>query len=277
MRHLIPFVVAIAIVAAACEPSSSSGPTAPSFGAATVSGTIAAGSGTGTGVSSTGATVRAVGSQRMTVVDVDQAFTLPDVPVGSNVVLQITGAGLDSQVPIGAVAAGERVVLVLVRTGSALELDHTGRQNEDGSNIQGRIDVIPSANSFVVIGQLIVADGTTQIFRGDGSLGSFADLAIGVRVDVAVGGRSTNTVTARTVRIMPAPPDTTVRLQGAISEFSGTSLDFQFTVQGRFVRGNSATSLAPGTVFTVLANGAEVEVTGVSRPGFVQATLIQLR
>lgn len=275
MRHLTACSVALVLfAAAACVSSTSSGPTAPSFGTATVSGTIV---GNGTGVSSTGASVRAVGFQRSTAVDANQEFTLPDVPISSNVVLEVTGAGLNSQVPIGAVAAGDRVVIVLRRTGSALELDHGGRQNEDGTSIQGRIDLIPSQNSFIVIGQLIVTDVSTQFFLSNGAPATFLDLAIGLRVDATVTERSNTAVVATTVRILAAAPETTIRLQGAISEFFGSSLDFQFTLQGRLVRANSATALGPGTVFAVLANGSEVEVTGVPKPGFVQATLIQVR
>ena len=54
--------------------------------------------------------------------------------------------------------------------------------------------------------------------------------------------------------------------------FPGTIAAFQFTVDGRLVKGDATTEFFGNSAFSDLVNGARVEVKGSQRDGFVYAT-----
>lgn len=274
MRPLVLFASAIVLlVTLGCEPSD--GVTSPttSTGSATVTGTIINTIG-GSSLRSTGATVLAPGVMTAATVDASQSFTLTGVTPGSNVVLQFSGTGLDTQVPIGPVGTSELVVVSLVRSSDTLQVDHTGRRSADGKQIQGVIDSI-GTTSFIVIGQTILTDTSTQFVRSSGVTASFADLSVGNKVTVSGTPQFGASLLAQTVRLEGV--DIPQHLQGPISNLSGTAQDFQFTVESRIVHGDATTSFAPGTSFASLTVGTLVDVTGFLTSNFVQATRIQLQ
>jgi len=68
-----------------------------------------------------------------------------------------------------------------------------------------------------------------------------------------------------------------VNLEGTVSGLTGTAAAFQFTVDGRTVKGDATTEFKGGgksPSFADLANGDDVHVKGTQREGFVQAERI---
>jgi Domain of unknown function (DUF5666) len=78
----------------------------------------------------------------------------------------------------------------------------------------------------------------------------------------------------------PAPVPKEAEFTGTISALTGTASAFQFTVGSQLVKGDAATSFLGHSnttkAFADLKNGATVEVKGVQRTGFVQASRIKL-
>jgi hypothetical protein len=269
------FAAAVLFVTLGCESSGGSptGPT-PVTGAATVTGTIDSAITGGNSLISTGAAVQVAGSPGTAIVDANQSFTLSNVPPGSNVVLQFSGTGLDTMVPVGPVGSGETVVVALIRANNALQVDNTGRRSADGTEVQGVVASI-GTTSFVVIGQTIQTDASTQFSRSSGATATFGDLTAGARVTVTGTPSFGSTLLAKTVRIEGA--EVPIHLEGPISNLSGTATNFQFNVDSRIVHGDSTTAFDPGVTFASLTNGMQVDVTGTLTANFIQATRIQIR
>jgi hypothetical protein len=191
--------------------------------------------------------------------------------------LEFSGTGLSSQIPIGAVQQGDQVVLTLARTNSVLTVDTRGRQGSGSTEVAGRVDSINGAtNSFVVGGQTIQTNPATQFIGASGAIGTFADLNVGLRVTVTGTTTSPTSILATVVRAETTIPDTPVTLTGTISDLSGTASSFQFTLDGRVIRGDTSTIFDAGRSFSNLQNGGLVQVNGTNKVGFVQASRIQI-
>ena len=283
MRHsglpalLCSFVVLTGLAAVGCDSTTGKNTppiTAPSGGTTTISGVIVSAPNVPPSLS-TGATVGAVGSNNFVSIDNSQAFTLTNVPTNTDVVLVFNGTGLNTRVPIGVINFADKVVLVFARTGDTLVLDRTIRGSAV-SDIIGRIDSISfSDRSFIVLGRTIRTDAFTVFLRSDGTVGSFFDLFVGLGVRVAADPAPSSAVLAKTVRLEDLGQGATVILVGPVVDFTGTSTDFRFIVQGRLVRGNETTTFGDGRTFSGLFNGVQVEVAGIVRVGFIQATGIR--
>jgi hypothetical protein len=281
MRHLCLSASALAIVAlvaTSCGQSTGSKITAPSGGTTKITGSIVASAGS-VPISSSGATVSIVGTDLFTTIGGDQTFTLPNVPANTNVVLQFTGTGLNSQANLGLIQFADNVVLVLFRTNSTLILSGINGivpPATASTTIAGQVASISTTDrSFIVLGQTILVDPVTQFLRPDGTLGSFFDLFVGLPVQVTIIPAQSGAVTARVVQIANTSAGLTVILQGPIASLTGTAQSFSFVVQGQTVRGDSTTVFENGMSFSALANGVNVQVTGIMRNGFVQATRIR--
>jgi hypothetical protein len=250
--------------------------TAPSGGSATIRGTIKA-SLTVPPTSSEGATVQVLGTSSLTTVGGDQSFTLTNVPDNTNVVLQITGAGLNSLADLGLIRFADNVVVVFTRTNAILALNVTARTS-DGTNIIGRISSLsPTDRSFIVLGRTVRTDPVTQYLRADGTLGSFFDLFEGLAVQVASVPGPSGAVVARVVQMESLSGGPAVNLTGAIIDLSGTSVSFTFVIRDERIRGDSSTTFASNMTFAALRNGDTIEVAGIRRSGFIQATQINVR
>jgi hypothetical protein len=259
-------------------------PTSPLIGGATISGSLvgSAGSSTiGSGAAqatapSAGVVVSVVGGLASTTVDANDHFTLTNVPAG-NVDLRFTGMGLGSQVTLGAIGAAEHVSVTITRNGSSLALDMIRHGDGDREELEGRVDGLPpttAAGTFTISGQSVQTDANTKFFKGDAA-GTFADLALGVRVHVK-GTPNATGVLASTVRIQNTNADLGVEVEGLIADFSGVATAFQFTVNGRTVQGDQTTVFDEGTTFASLVNGARVEVKGLIKDGFIFATKVEV-
>jgi hypothetical protein len=278
-------LILLCFAAAACGTSDKPGSsvTAPSAASATVSGTIVAAAGTPPNIS-TGTTVRVVGTDITTTVDANQSFTLTNVPGNSNVVLQFIGTGLDTQANLGLIHFADNVVLVLFRTNSTLTLtgiNGSTPPSAGSTTITGQISFISSLSStapqsFTVLGQTIFVDPVTQFLRPDGTLGTFLDLFVGLGVRVTVVPGPSGAVIARVVQILSTNAGVTVVLHVTIVDLTGNAQSFSFTAQGQTVRGDQTTTFENGRTFSALGNGVTVEITGIVRNGFVQATRIRV-
>jgi hypothetical protein len=285
MRHRRPFTFPILaltlagmLAAIGCGESGKTLPplTAPSGGSSTISGTIKTGAGVPP-TSSAGATVQVVGTNSFATVGGDNTFTLTNVPGNTNVVLQFTGTGLNSLADLGLIKFADNVVVVLTRTNASLALTVTARTS-DGTNIAGRIaSVSPTDRSFIVLGQLIKTDPVTQYLRGDGTLGSFFDLFEGLAVQVASVPGPSGAVVARVVQMENLAGGPTVNLTGTIVDLSGLPTSFTFMIRDERIRGDTSTTFANQMTFNALLNGKTIDVAGIRRNGFIQATQINVR
>lgn len=276
-RRLRVLPVLCAIVIAGCGKSS---PTSPLTAGATISGSvIGPASGPSTGgqaAPSSGMVVAVAGTSVSTTVDQNDNFTLTNVPA-SNVDLKFSGTGVSSQIALGAIGAGERVSVTVNREGSSISLESIRRMGGDVEQLEGRIDGLPpttAAGTFTIAGQNVQTDANTKFFKGEASA-SFADLQLGMRVHVK-GTPNAGGVLAAEVRIQNVNTDLSVQVEGLIANFTGVAAAFQFTVNGRLIKGDLTTVLQEGTVFAALVNGARVEVKGQLKDGFIFATKIEV-
>lgn len=131
-------------------------------------------------------------------------------------------------------------------------------------DIEGTIAGFVSAANFVVAGQRI--DATGAAFDG----GTAASLANGVRVEV-VGTLVNGVLVARTVSVKAAPTDTTLEVEGQISNFVSIA---NFTVSGQHVDASKAT-IKNGSAAD-LANGRKCHVKGTVIAGVLVAITVEL-
>jgi len=268
-------VLLAAAAAAGCDQQSRpQALTTPSFGTTTVSGTIIVSGGTAAGIS-----VRAVGIDSEATVDVNSFFTLNNIPTNANVTLRVRGSGLDIQVPIGVVNFADHIVLVFAQNGpGGFVLDSATRRSQGATEMAGFVASVQTTNrSFVVRGQTILTDPFTQFLRSDGKPASFFDLFVGLGVRVTSVPAQSSAVLAKVVQLEDLGSADTVLLRGTIVDVSFSGRTFQFVVQGKLVRGDETTIFDDGKTSAVLRNGESVEVIGLERVGFVQATRIRTR
>lgn len=150
------------------------------------------------------------------------------------------------------------------------------------TELTGVVEALPpstAASTFRAAGRTVVTNASTAFANGS----SFASLAIGTSVEVK-GTPAGDTITATRVEIVrapaPAPEPTEAEFTGTISALAGRASSFQFTAAGRLVRGDATTAIIGRrdavASFTDLLNGGAVEVKGIQRDGFVQASRLHL-
>ena len=302
-RLLTTTFLAAALAMGACG-GKASAPTAPSSdgtNAAAPSGPASPGSATITGrvqSAGAGATVAVAGSQASTALDAGGNFTLRNVTPG-DVQLRVTSATANAMVPLAGVQAAQTVEIVVNIAGASANVESEVRHGAGEAELKGVVEALPPttpALTFKAAGKTVVTNASTVFVNGSGTR-TFADLKIGARVE-AQGSFAGDTLTATRVEVeehagaptpgpnpapSPAPkpgPDAETELDGAISALTGSASSFQFTIGSRLVKGDASTTINGSSnavkTFTDLKNGVSVEVKGVQKDGFVQATRIHL-
>ena len=297
MRRLLGFVVVAAALTAGCGGKST--PTAPSGGSggspspgapapgptATITGSVqgpAAASSmvsASAGAALTGVTVTVAGTGLTSSVDAAGRFTLLNVAPGE-VRLQLTGAGTNASVTLGAVQASQTVDLVVMVSGSSASIESQVKSGAGEAQLEGRVESLPptmAALTFKAAGRTVRTDSSTRFVDGSATR-TFGDLQIGMRVHVK-GSLSGDTFVATVVELQSAA-DVPVQVNGTIDTLTGSAAAFQFNIGSRVIRGDAATAFfgdgdKPDT-FSDLKNGGRVEVKGQQRDGFVYATRIHI-
>ena len=297
MRHLPAVGVVLALAGSiACSDKSPTAPTAPPDSAtatvapapvpgaaagASISGTVAApgtfsaGYGTFTGT----LFIQVVGSDVSSPVSANGSFELKGVPAGE-VVLKISGGGLDATLLVGSVGSGESVRLAIV-VGGAVPVINSDSRVSAGQNkeLEGTLQAKQPPAGLVVNNQVVeVVAGSTSIKHGSALL-TYEDLAVGQRVHV----RGTIRVAAGTTALVaerievqqavPPSPSAEVVVRGKIASLVEGSCDAKslvFTVTPssgpvRVIRTTDATGFSAPCV--LLKVGTEVEVKGAEPAG----------
>ena len=288
-RHLtvLTLLILAALGAAACGDSS---PTEPSSASSvTVNGNIVSFANGGAGSQNSGtssvSSVTVPAGIRITIagtnitVDVrgDGTFTLKNAPSG-NVVLQITGPGVNATISLNDLQTGQTVTITVNVNGVTADIDSDRRSKGSEEQLEGRVESLPPttpAGDFIVAGRTVRTTATTAFRRGDDSAGTFADLVLGYRVHVkgdVVGG----VLVAREVKIQNTNTETGLNINGDVSLFTGTLAAFQFNIGTRVIKGDANTEFFGNSAFGDLANGKRVEVKGSQRDGFVYATRMKV-
>ena len=283
MRRIHAVAVSLCLFVAACGQTAPTGPSSNTPGAgATISGSIGSGASStaSMGIRVTAAAspmkVSVAGTGLSTAVDASGGFVLNGVPAGT-ASLQFSGGGVSDTVSIPDVRTDETIALTLSVSTGLVELDSLQRVTGDTVQLEGRVESLPpttAAGSLIVAGKQVTTDGQTT-FTLDGAASSFNALAIGQRVHVA-GKRSGTGLAAQSIAIQNTNTDLPVIINGQIQAFTGPASAFSFTIDGRLVKGDSATEFFGGSAFSNLSNGARVEVKGLQRNGFVYATRIHV-
>jgi hypothetical protein len=303
MQRLLTTTVLVAALAAAACGGKSGTPTAPSSegtSAAAPSGPVTPGSATITGrvqSAGAGATVAVAGSPASTGLDSAGNFTLRNVTPG-DVQLRVTSASANAMVPLAGVQAAQTVEIVVTMAGSSANVESEVRHGAGEAELKGVVEALPPttpALAFKAAGKTVVTNASTVFVNGSGTR-TFADLKLGARVE-AQGSFAGDTLTAARVEIedhevpnpgpnpgpTPSPtpkPEQEAELSGAISALTGSASSFQFTIGSRLVKGDATTTINgssnAGKTFADLKNGVDVEVKGVQKDGFVQASRIHL-
>ena len=284
-RHLLPTIVVLALVgAAAC----SNNPSAPSGGSSvTINGSIVSPGGSAgpnhvsvfestPPVIPPGLTVAVNGNGASAIVNAAGQFSLLNVPPG-NVDLRFSAPGVLATVTLTGLESGQTVEIAVSLTSTTAEVESDRRSLGREVQLEGRVQSLPPTTApltLVVAGRAVTTDGTTTFFM-NGAAASFAALAVGQRVHVK-GQTSGDMLVARTVDIQNTNTEIGVNVNGIVSNLVVTLPTFQFTVDGRLVKGDAQTMFTGNSQFSDLANGARVEIKGSQRDGFVYASQIHV-
>jgi hypothetical protein len=90
------------------------------------------------------------------------------------------------------------------------------------------------------------------------------------------GTSGTGGLLASVLMIQNTNTDIGVPINGIISGFTGTATAFEFTVNGRLVKGDDATVFFGNSAFSDLADGKRVQVKGSQRDGYVYAVRVHV-
>ena len=289
-KFLGTMLVATALSLTACG-SKANAPTAPSSesGAASATAAVITGS---VRNSTASATVGVAGTSLTSGLDAAGRFTLSNVPTG-DVQLQVISAGANAMVPIAAVQAAQTIEVVVSVSGATASLESEVRHGVGETEVKGFIEALPpttAAATFRAAGRTVTTSASTTFVNGNATR-TFADLRVGMRVEVK-GALAGDTIIATRVGIegaaapvpapapAPKPEPAEAELSGAISALSGGAASFQFNLGTRVVKGDGKTAIVGSSnsvkAFADLKNGVAVEVNGVQRDGFMQASRIHI-
>lgn len=301
MKRLIWLGLVLGVAACGGSSGGSSGaigtPTAPSAvsapaatpSGATVQGTVTV-PGSGASVRSSlvssasalqGLTVEVVGSGVSAPVDAAGAFTLRGVPAGT-VRLRFYGPGVDVAVSLAGVNSTDTITIVVAVSPAGATIVSESRNGAPASpalvEVEGRIEAVQPQEWIAVDGRRILVPPGTPMREGD-RVRDWSDLKPGVRVHVKARVEGVDLV-ATFIEVQNANADLPVTLNGIVEGLTGTAAAFQFTVNGRLVRGDAGTAFFGDgdrtDSFASLANGRRVEVKGQPRDGFVYAVRIHV-
>ena len=259
-------------VIAACggAPASPSGP-----GSATIAGTIVApGSTAPAGMSSVVVSIQ--GTAMTTTVNSASRFEFKNVPTGDLNLTFAVGGG-NANLPVTSVQSDESIALAISLSGAEATLESSRRAHGSETQLEGRVESLPpttAAATLVVAGQTVRTTADTRFFL-NGAVATFADLVIGVRVHVKGTSEGLNLL-ASVIDIQNTNADIQVPINGIIQAFAGTPAAFQFTIDGRLIKGDALTEFFGNSVFGDLANSRRAEVKGRQRDGYVYAVRIHV-
>jgi len=283
---LLAAIIAATISVAACADSNPSSPT--SANAVTINGNVVASSGSqeASGASAqtsslaatapAGLRVSVAGSNISALVDAAGHFSLKNVPPG-RVDLQFTSNGGTALLSLTDLQTGQTITIAVILSGAAATLESESRAMGREVQLEGRIESLPPttpAGTLIVAGQSVTTNDATRFFL-QGAASTFSALAIGQRVHVK-GQTSGTSLVASVVDIQNTNVDVGLNVNGIVAGFTGPQSAFQFTVDGRLVKGDASTEFFGNSHFADLANGRRVEVKGSQRDGFVYATRIHV-
>jgi hypothetical protein len=254
----------------------------PSATTAAIHGTVAGG-GTSAALFSTnngagaGMTVTVEGTNITATVNGASQFVLTEVPPGVTV-LRFNGVGANAAVAIGNLIAGLTTTVTVIVNGTEAHLQEKTQGND--REIEGRIESI--AGSTLKVAARTVTVGASTVIRHGETTMTEADLEVGQRVHVkgeVTGTGETASTAASLILVQNMNTSIPVNLQGSVSGLTGTAAAFEMTVEGRTVKGTSATEFKGGKSpsFAELANGGKVHVKGAQQNGFVQAESVVLQ
>src|SRR5437667_4166250 len=194
-RVILSVLALLALVGVLAVSCSKESPTSPSSsmsaGRATISGTLVNATPQGqAGDPLPGVTVLAAGMRQSTQTDAAGSFTLSDLPAGQ-VALEFRGAGFQSGLTVNALAGQTtRVTVALNRDRSTVTL----LPRSEGNGAEGTVDSFTGPASFLLRtekGLVPIQTNAGTLFRMEGSIATFADLKVGLRVEVE-GARQTD-------------------------------------------------------------------------------------
>ena len=247
---------------------------------ATVSGTVRSGSASGMTSASPassmpGLIVTVAGTSVSSGLDAAGRFNLVNVPAG-DVQLQFSGPAT-AAVAVSQVQPRETIDLVVSVSTSSAVVESQFRASAGEEQLEGRIESLPPAmpaGSMKIGGRTVTTDASTQ-FRQGNIVRTFGDFQVGYRVHVK--GRSSGSgMLASLIEIQNVITTIPVNINGIVSGKTGTASAFEFTVDGRLVKGDGNTEFFGGSVYPDLADGERVEVKGQQRDGFVYAERIHV-
>ena len=255
---------------------------APVSQTAAIHGTVAGGTSgalfTTTNGAGAGMTVAVQGTNIQATTNGVGQFTLSNVPAGTNVVLHFSGAGANAKLPLGTLGAGETVTITVAVDGDDVQVQEKTQGN--AREIEGRIESI-DGTTLKVRARTVMVTPSTAIRHGSTTM-TIDQLEVGQRVHVrgtVAGEGETAVTTATEIKVQNVNTTLPVNLQGTVSGLTGTAAAFEFVVQGRTVKGDTATDFKGGKSpsFDKLADGNKVHVQGTQQNGYVQASRVTLQ
>jgi len=279
VRARIAIALSLVVAAVGCgrntpaSPDSTGGAGAVVTGSVTSSGSSAvAARPLGVSAAPSGLSVSIAGTSLTTGVDSTGHFAFQDVPGGDRQ-LHFTGPGIDAQLGIPDIQTSETINLSVSLSGSSATIETQSRSSGSDRDVEGRVEALPPVTppgAFIVAAKTIQTDGSTR-FVLNGATAGFADLVVGQRVHVKAHMSGT-AILATLVEIQNTNAEIPVEVNGVIQTFSGTPANFQLTIDGRLLKGDSATTFFGNTVFGDIKSGLEAEVKGLQRNGYVYVT-----
>ncbi|HYN10708.1 MAG TPA: DUF5666 domain-containing protein [Vicinamibacterales bacterium] len=279
MRRASALLAVFAALVTACGGKNPSSPSAAD--SATINGAIVApgqsssnSSGAGGGIP--GLAVSVNGTDVRATVDGFGRFTLRGVPPG-DAELSFNSPSFNGSLGVPAVQANETISLVVSLGDSQVVVESQARTTGSQEQLEGRVEALPpeTAALRLVVGGRTVATDSATVFTTHGGPATFTDLEVGQRVHVK-GQASGPVLLASSVNIQNTNTDLQIPINGIVSGFTGGLLSFQFTIDGRLIKGDTNTEFFGGSSFADLANGVRAEVKGEQRNNFVYALRIHV-
>jgi hypothetical protein len=267
----------VCAVAAACG-GSAPAPLAPSAASATAASPVITAAITGAvqtpAGTAAGLMVEIVGSSLRMAVDTGNRFTFAGVPAGQHR-LRFSGAGVNAEVTLDPVAAGETLNVVIAVSGSAAHVQSGHKVGADETRFQDRITSIDTTAGTFALGERTVTTSGSTIIRSGSRAIALSDLRETMLVEVT-GVEGETSFAARLIDVLGDPK---LNLDGMVSGLTGTAAAFEFTLGAHRIVGSGATDFKGGSnpSFARLANGLTVHVAALDKGTFAEATRINLK
>jgi len=217
------------------------------------------------------------GTNISSTVDGSGQFRLTGVPPGT-VTLQFSGPGVSASITLSGVTAGEQITIDVTLNGTSARLDSENRHKNGGREIEGHITAVDtSARTITVGGSVIAVPTTARIHRG-GTTMTFANLTVGVDVEVETMMNGT-TLTATDVSIEDDDDDDDrdglTEVSGLVAGLTGQCPTITFMVRDRTVTTGANTKFENGC--DKIKNNVRVEAKGALAPnGALLASSVEL-